>query len=114
MPAPITPVRKQTRARACSEFWRIMDCAADFSWAVFYYAGAASAAGITYRGALICTPSGHLPADSDANRAIDDALRRCGVRRWEMFNVDNDECDGAPLSVPDSGDTALREAAVPA
>jgi len=33
-----------------NEFWRILDCADDLSWAVFYYGGAASAAGTSYTG----------------------------------------------------------------
>lgn len=86
-----------------------MDCGEDLSWAVFYYSGAASAAGITYRGALICTVSGHLPQDDDVNARVDAALQACGIRRWEMFTVKNDACSDAPLSVPDSGDTRLRE-----
>ena len=36
-----------------SEFWRIADCADDLSWALFYYAGAASVVGLTYRGAVL-------------------------------------------------------------
>jgi VDE lipocalin domain len=91
-----------------SEFWRIMDCAEDFTWAVFYYSGAASVAGITYRGALVCTPSGHLPEGDEVNARVDAALRECGIRRWEMFDCDNDCCADAPLSVPESGDTRLR------
>lgn len=39
-----------------NEFWRIADVAEDLSWAVFYYAGAASAAGQAYSGAVFCTP----------------------------------------------------------
>lgn len=35
-----------------SEYWRILDCADDLSWGVFYYAGAASAAGTSYRGTI--------------------------------------------------------------
>ena len=36
-----------------SEFWRIVDCADNLSWALFYYAGAASVVGLTYRGAVL-------------------------------------------------------------
>lgn len=86
-----------------------MDCAEDFSWAVFYYSGAASAAGITYRGALICTPSGRLPEGPAAEARVDAALAACGIRRWEMYTVDNTQCGEAPLSVPDYGDVRWRE-----
>lgn len=95
-------------AAACSELWRIIDVAEDLSWAVFYYAGAASAAGITYRGALICTPTGELPEGAEANGRVDAALAACGIRRWEMFAVDNSQCADAPLSTPDSADLTLR------
>lgn len=88
-----------------------MDCEEGFAWAVFYYSGAASAAGITYRGALICTPSGRVPEDPEATRRIDAALASCGIRPWEMYTVDNAQCDEAPLSVPDYGDVVWRELA---
>lgn len=102
-----------TYETVCSEFWRIMDCAEDLSWAVFYYAGAASAAGITYRGALICSRTGAVPRGDEATQRIDAALAACGIRRWEMFEVDNCKCADAPLSVPRSGDTRLRAIAAP-
>jgi hypothetical protein len=92
----------------CSEFWRIMDCAEDLSWAVFYYSGAASAAGITYRGALICTETGRLPVGQEAEERVEAALKACGIRRWEMFGVDNESCADAPLSVPAAGDIKLH------
>ena len=85
-----------------------MDCAEDMAWAVYYYSGAASAAGITYRGALICTPSGELPTGAEASERVDAALAACGIKRWEMFAVDNAACADAPLSVPASGDVRLR------
>ena len=65
---------------ASNEFWRLLDCADDLSWAgmivlfcllpsarichyviisiVLYYAGAASAAGTSYTGSLLVTPTG--------------------------------------------------------
>eukprot|EP01041_Mallomonas_annulata_P003646 gene3646-7273_t len=46
------------RRRHYREFWRILDCAEDLSWAVFYYTGAASAAGTSYTGALVVSPDG--------------------------------------------------------
>jgi VDE lipocalin domain len=85
-----------------------MDCADDMAWAVFYYSGAASAAGITYRGALICTASGRLPEGAEINHRVDAALRACGIRRWEMFTADNEQCADAPLSMPESADVRLR------
>lgn len=85
-----------------------MGCDEQMRWAVFYYSGAATAAGITYRGALICTPSGTLPEDPAIMQLINGALGRCGVQGWEMFSVNNDSCSDAPLSVPDYGFTEWR------
>lgn len=86
-----------------------MDCDEMMKWAVFYYSGAATAAGITYRGALICTPSGVLPEDDATMQRIYAALGRCGIESWEMFGVNNAGCSDAPLSVPDYGFTEWRE-----
>lgn len=80
-----------------------MDCDEQMKWVVFYYSGAATAAGITYRGALICTQTGNLPEDPAAMKPINAALTRCGIEPWEMFGVDNACCSDAPLSVPDYG-----------
>ena len=47
-----------------SEFWRIVDCTDDLSWALFFYAGAASVAGQAYTGAVLATPDGQWPEAS--------------------------------------------------
>lgn len=47
----------------CAEYWRIVHCEDDLSWALFYYAGAASAAGQVYTGAILATPDGAWPAE---------------------------------------------------
>ena len=47
-----------------SEFWRIVDCPDDLSWALFFYAGAASVAGQAYTGAVLTTPDGEWPEAS--------------------------------------------------
>lgn len=47
-----------------SEFWRIVDATDDLSWALFFYAGAASAAGQAYTGAVLATPDGAWPDSS--------------------------------------------------
>lgn len=77
-----------------------MDVADDMDWAVFYYSGAASTAGVTYRGALICSNSGTMPTSAEANARIDAAVAACGIRKWEMYGVDNCDCAGAPLELP--------------
>ena len=45
-----------------NEYWKIADCADDLSWALLYYAGAASKAGQAYSGAVFVTPDGRWPA----------------------------------------------------
>jgi len=71
------------------EYWRILDCADDLSWAVFYYGGAASAAGTSYTGALVVTKSGKWPVDmikgSETARRIEQALSKGGIRFVSVF-----------------------------
>jgi VDE lipocalin domain len=86
-----------------------MAIAEGMEWAVFYYAGAASAAGITYRGALICTATGQLPRSDGALQQIEVALGKCSIRMWEMYEVNNLQCANAPLSVPEYGSTRWQE-----
>mmetsp|Transcript_6791 Transcript_6791/g.19665 ORF Transcript_6791/g.19665 Transcript_6791/m.19665 type:complete len:111 (-) Transcript_6791:56-388(-) len=77
-----------------------MDAADDLSWIVFFYSGAAKAAGQAYNGALVATADGEPPKASEASR-IAAALQRGGVQPWEMYTVDNSACTGcgAPLGV---------------
>jgi hypothetical protein len=84
-----------------NEFWRILDCADDLSWGVFYYAGAASAAGTNYRGALIVSPDGKWPTMTDDTYArIESALGRGGIKLWEMFEVSNTDCGAGCAAGP--------------
>lgn len=81
------------------EYWRIIDAADDLEWAVFYYSGAASAAGTSYTGALVVTRDGNWPAamtdaNSETHRRIKTALLRGGIKLWEVYEVRN------TLSVP--------------
>ena len=84
------------------EFWRIVDCADDLSWAVFYYSGAAAAAGTSYSGALLITRSGDWPEMStDTNTEagqqalrIERAMATGGIKMWELFEVLNGCCEG--------------------
>jgi hypothetical protein len=76
-----------------NEFWRILDCADDLSWAVFYYSGAASAAGTSYTGALIVTPDGNWPEMNNENsKRIERALLSAEITMWELYEVRNDCC----------------------
>lgn len=70
------------------EFWRIVDCTDDLSWALFYYAGAASAAGQSYQGAVLVTPDGEWPAQDHKHR-LTAAFDAAGIKEWEMYTVTN-------------------------
>jgi len=82
------------------EYWRIVDVAEDFSWGVFYYSGAASAAGQKYSGAVFCTPDGEWPSKEHWPR-VTEVLATCGIKLWELYQVDNSSCVGAPLGLLD-------------
>lgn len=82
------------------EFWRIVDCTDDLAWALFYYAGAASAAGQSYSGAVLVSRDGAWPAQDQRER-LTTAFDAAGMKDWEMFRVNNRNCDGAPLDLPD-------------
>ena len=82
-----------------NEFWRIVDADDELNWALFYYSGAAAAAGISYTGAVLGTLDGQLPADSEMKR-VEEALERCGIKMWETSRVDYSSCDNPPLEIP--------------
>ena len=77
-----------------NEYWRIVDVREDLSWAVFYYTGAASAAGQSYSGAVFVTADGQWPEEDEIPR-VEQALAKCGIKFWEMYEVDNRCCDGS-------------------
>ena len=79
------------------EYWRILDVAEDMEWGIFYYSGAASAAGLAYSGAILASRSGEWPADAGAVGRIRGALDAAGVKMWELSNVDNSACLDSPL-----------------
>lgn len=80
------------------EYWRIVHVNEDFSWGLFYYAGAASVVGQAYRGAVLVTPDGMWPA-ADQEGALEIALQKCGIKRWELYKVDNSSTEAAPLTI---------------
>lgn len=53
---------------------------------VFYYAGAATAAGQSYTGALLVSRDGSWPEDKDMAR-VEKAFDSCGIKLWELFPV---------------------------
>ncbi|KAG0631809.1 hypothetical protein M758_1G280700 [Ceratodon purpureus] len=82
------------------EFWRIVDVKEDLSWGLFYYSGAAAAAGQSYTGAILVTQDGTWPPESEAAR-ISAALDRCGIKVWELYRVNNSGCSDPPLGIPE-------------
>lgn len=82
------------------EFWRIVDVKDDLSWGLFYYSGAAAAAGQSYTGAILVTRDGKWPPESEAPR-ISDALNKCGIKVWELYRVNNKGCPDPPLGLPE-------------
>ena len=99
------------------EYWRIVDAADDMSWSLYYYAGAAKVAGQAYIGAVLATADGLWPGAEHLERIEKSLWEGCGVKLWEMCEVDNCDCGGAPLdpyhapvmmpSLLDSTDTVL-------
>ena len=82
-----------------AEYWRLLDAADDLSFALFYYTGAASRAGMSYSGAVLATPDGAFPEAHAARVAA--ALERAGIKVWELSLVDNSPAAtaGAPLEL---------------
>jgi hypothetical protein len=79
------------------EYWRIVDAADDLSWSLYYYAGAAKVAGQAYIGAVLATKDGMWPDVSELPRIEKSLWEGCGVKLWEMCEVDNGNCGDAPL-----------------
>ena len=78
------------------EEWRIIHCEDDLSWVLFFYSGAASAAGLSYTGAILASRTGEWPGE-EHQAALEEALERASLKPWELYNVDNCSCSGAPL-----------------
>jgi len=74
---------------ASDERWTIMGAAADLSWVVFHYAGAARAVGQRYLGGLVCTPDGTMPDAAVCEGEIWPVLARAQIEPWDLFVVDN-------------------------
>lgn len=83
-----------------NEFWTIVDVAADLSWGLFHYNGAARVAGQSYTGAVLVSPNGEYPDERERGKLVS-ALDRCHIKEWELFNVDNCSCNNPPLGLPE-------------
>ena len=81
------------------ENWVVVDAPDDLSWALMYYSGAAASAGQAYSGAVFVSRDGSWPA-ADQMPRIEAAHAACGVAMWELSEVDNSCCGGAPLELP--------------
>lgn len=84
-----------------NESWTIVDVVDDLSWGLFHYHGAARVAGQSYTGAVLVSPDGRYPSEDDVPR-LSSALEKCGIKKWELFTVDNCSCRDAPLGIPES------------
>ena len=65
----------------------------------FFNRGAASAAGMSYTGAVLGSRDGDWPTGKEALSRIEVALDKAGIKMWELSTVNNDECDQAPLNL---------------
>ncbi|GLT44076.1 hypothetical protein SLA2020_179930 [Shorea laevis] len=83
-----------------NEFWTIVDVSDDLSWGLFHYSGAARVAGQSYTGAVLVSPDGAYPKESEGSRLFF-ALEKCGIKDWELFIVDNCSCQDPPLGIPE-------------
>ena len=88
-----------------NEYWRIIDCADDLSYCLFYYSGAAAAAGLSYSGAVLGTVDGGWPLGYEGR--IKEALQRTGIEDWELSDANNRDCVGAPLDINGKPATAV-------
>ncbi|PPR98733.1 hypothetical protein GOBAR_AA21929 [Gossypium barbadense] len=82
------------------EYWTIVDVSEDFSWGLFHYHGAARVAGQSYTGAVLVSPDGTYPKQTQNNR-LSSALEKCGIKEWELYTVDNCACQDPPLGIPE-------------
>jgi len=58
------------------------------SWVLFYYSGAAAAAGQSYSGAILASATGDWPPEKEAYiDRIYAGLDRAGIKPWELFMV---------------------------
>ncbi|XVF58678.1 hypothetical protein PTKIN_Ptkin07bG0084900 [Pterospermum kingtungense] len=83
-----------------NEFWTIVDVSEDFSWGLFHYHGAARVAGQSYTGAVLVSPDGAYPKQTEGSR-LSSALEKCGIKGWELYTVDNCSCQDPPLGIPE-------------
>lgn len=67
---------------------------------LLYASGAAKAAGQAYTGAVLVSPDGSWPTEEQQGR-LEEALEACGIKKWELYAVDNQTCQEPPLGLPE-------------
>lgn len=86
------------------ERWHILGVDDDLKWLVLFFVGVARRAGMVYRGCLLLTMDGQMPAGEDL-KAAEAAIARAGLRPWELVAINNlplDPSDPPPLRAPKS------------
>ncbi|GJW67275.1 violaxanthin de-epoxidase, chloroplastic [Tanacetum coccineum] len=95
-----------------NEYWTTVDVSEDFSWGLFHYSGAARVAGQSYTGAVLVSPNGEYPNETEKERLVS-ALDRCCIKEWELFDVDNCQCNDPPLGLPEGSRFTTTLTAIP-
>ncbi|GJT79933.1 violaxanthin de-epoxidase, chloroplastic [Tanacetum coccineum] len=89
-----------------------VDVFEDFSWGLFHYSGVARVAGQSYTGAVLVSPNGEYQNETEKERLVS-ALDRCCIKEWELFDVDNCQCNDPPLGLPEGSRFTTRLTAIP-
>ena len=77
---PVNPPRAAPQNRT--------DVDEDMQWILFFYSGAAAAAGQSYSGAILASATGDWPAGKAGYiDRVNAALDRAGIKPWELFMV---------------------------
>ncbi|GKA81129.1 hypothetical protein Tco_0787821 [Tanacetum coccineum] len=49
---------------------------------------------------ILVSPNGEFPNETEKQRLVS-ALDRCCIKEWELFDVDNSQCNDPPLGLPE-------------
>ena len=71
------------------EYWRVVDAADDLSWSLYYYAGAAKVAGQAAPRCGALRRGTDVAGQGAPAEDREEPLGGCGVKLWEMCEVDN-------------------------
>ncbi|GJR75088.1 violaxanthin de-epoxidase, chloroplastic [Tanacetum coccineum] len=95
-----------------NEYWTTVDVSEDFSWGLFHYSGAARVTGQSYTGAILVSPNGEYTNETEKERLVS-ALDRCCIKEWELFDVDNCQCNDPPMGLPEGSRFTTTLTAIP-